>query len=191
MISCIEDALDEIDSLGDDAHVILAGDFNQLLLAKILVRQLSIEFEGLSHEGQPLDRIYASGQFYSFTAVRSIIKTKHLAIIATSVMVANGANIQTNPGKTTDQFHLRIPDNLQKYLVDLSRDFITESTSLPLHLKISLHLWQQSATHSFQLKPYNEDKVHDAANKAPPEKMKQTVQIGAYRGHLSLSSEDK
>ena len=81
----LETSLEEIFTQPGDLLVILAGDFNQLPDHLITSMGLVVEFNQPTHEGNSLDRIYASEHVYSFCrAFQSTVKTKHLAVIVRS-----------------------------------------------------------------------------------------------------------
>src|ERR1043165_801023 len=133
LISCIDLTLEEIHTLPEDSTIILAGDFNQLPSSKILGMGLQAEFEGPSHEGHSLDRIYSSYHlFKTCLAVRSTIKTRHSAILAIPPLVEPGTPALSANRKRQASFRLRTPNEFASYHAHLSAqswEFITESSS--------------------------------------------------------------
>ena len=83
--TALEGSLEEIFMHHGDSLVILAGDFNQLLEQFITSMGLVIEFNQPTHEGNSLDKIFASEHVYMYCrAFMSTVKTKHKAVIARS-----------------------------------------------------------------------------------------------------------
>jgi hypothetical protein len=86
LLSTIDTTLDEIYDRASSPIVMLLGDFNQIPSLAILKLGLIPEFEGPTHAGHPLDRIYASEKlFYSCVAITSTVSTKHAAVLSHSV----------------------------------------------------------------------------------------------------------
>ena len=83
--TALESSLEEIFMHHGDSLVILAGDFHQLPEQLITSMGLVIEFNQPTHEGNCLDKIFASEHVYiNCKAFTSTVKTKHKAIIARS-----------------------------------------------------------------------------------------------------------
>ena len=81
----LDKSLDSVNSVSHNSMVILAGDFNQLPDSKLTDLGLSLSVHIPTHKGHHLDKIFLSQPIYSnIKAVKSSIKTDHLAIIARS-----------------------------------------------------------------------------------------------------------
>ena len=86
LLDCIEQSLDEINKIQDDALICLAGDFNQ-------ISDMNIQMMGLMRESTPptrgdkcLDRIYTNFPVFKQVDVfNSTVKTDHKAIFAYSI----------------------------------------------------------------------------------------------------------
>ena len=83
LLSAIEDSLEQFSSMPDVTFVTLAGDFNQLSHASVVLLDLMAEFHEPTHAGHCLDRLYSTEPVYvNCVAFQSTISTAHRAIIA-------------------------------------------------------------------------------------------------------------
>ena len=126
----LSSTLDEFNNIPENPHIILAGDFNQIPTTKILELGLQVMFAGPTHMGHPLDRIYSSMPLYnSCLAVKSLIKTKHSAVLASSSI---GTSILQEEDRHKKSFRLRTPASnsaLHAYLATVDWDFINQKSS--------------------------------------------------------------
>ena len=83
LLKILEECIEEIMSRAEDSTIVLAGDFHQIPDSDILSLGLVAQFNGPTHCGHGLDRIYASKQIYgNCVAVQSTINTAHKAVVA-------------------------------------------------------------------------------------------------------------
>ena len=76
-------SIEQIFSMPGDIVVVLAGDFNKLPSDFLTSQGLLVQFDGPTHQGNCLDKIYASENIYDVCiALDSTVITKHKAIIA-------------------------------------------------------------------------------------------------------------
>ena len=92
---------------------------------------LMSEFEGPTHEGHSLDRVYSSlnGLYKECQAVKSTIRTKHSAILAVPTAVEHDAATQRTDGRRKASFRLRTPNQVAgclKHLAEVNWDFVME-----------------------------------------------------------------
>jgi len=116
----LEHALGSVLTATDETTVVLAGDFNQLPDITLCQLGLHILFDGITHAGHCLDRIYCSELLpdYQCKAVLSTIATSHKAVIA----CANSCNItDLHKVNTKQQFRMRTPDQHAAALSFLSQ----------------------------------------------------------------------
>jgi len=116
----LEHALGSVLTATDETTVVLAGDFNQLPDITLCQLGLHILFDGITHAGHCLDRIYCSELLpdYQCKAVLSTIATSHKAVIA----YANSCNItDLHKVNTKQQFRMRTPDQHAAALSFLSQ----------------------------------------------------------------------
>src|SRR5688572_17595471 len=124
LLSNIDDTLEEILTMPSSPTILLAGDFNRLPTELILQMGLRVAFEGPTHEGHALDRVYASDRIDNIcSTVKSTVKTKHSAVFVAprpmcTVPVAD---------RIVHEVRLRTPDkmaSLQNHLESLTWDVI-------------------------------------------------------------------
>ena len=136
LIIYLTKVLDEIFQLPELPIVVLGGDFNLLPSNAIPAMGLHVSFDGPTHMGHALDRIYASQPIYlNCNPVTSTIKTKHSAVLATSSKTP--ALNPTNKG-VKKSLHLRSPSGLAKLQNILSAiDWSTTQPPYPLDISFS------------------------------------------------------
>jgi len=111
----------------NDTLVILAGDFNQL--SDNVLTQLGFVsvFQGASHQGHSLDRIYATEALqYQSRAITSFISTSHKAVIA---CVGNYVLVNHNKVTCKKEFRMRTPCQhaaLLSYLDTVSWNYVLQ-----------------------------------------------------------------
>src|SRR6218665_3428618 len=121
LAECLQATIDELHHQNGDYSVILAGDFNQFSHSSVLSMGFEAAYVGPTHEGHALDRVYTSEPLYSScVAVKSTIKTKHLAVMASTIAVLRPESMIMQEDKSTHYYRLRTPTRIASLLKHLS-----------------------------------------------------------------------
>ena len=129
LTSYLEETLDSISAQPQDSTILLAGDFNRLPSQLLLQMGLHAIFEGPSHEGHPLDRVYCSERLdCQCSATKSSVKTRHSAVL----MTTHNRTASTPTYRRVCEMRLRTPDRMsrmQNFLSDFNWSSMYNSQS--------------------------------------------------------------
>ena len=145
LLSALEETLDEITSLPDCPAAIIAGDSLRRM-------GLNPEFEGPTHEGHSLDRVYATESLYrKAKTFKSTVRTKHMAVVMTSDHNTIFRNTSKSNDRTTHDLRLRTPSSLnmmQDYLSKQDWSFIYNCKSIEISFS-SFYVFMKAALDLF------------------------------------------